>query len=54
MVGMIQLAFIYFFGKLKCAEDLNEPFGTSPTFILLFPLAYFSRLGLAISLDKEF
>lgn len=44
---------LIFLRKLKCG-DLNEPFGASPTFILLLPVAYFSRLGLAISLDKEF
>lgn len=56
MEDKIQLAFIlfYFFRKLKCGEDLHEPFGASPTFILSFPLVYFSRLGLSISLDKEF
>lgn len=45
---------LFYFSKFKGGEDLSEPSGTSPAFIMLFPLVNFSRLGLAISLDKEF
>lgn len=41
LVGRRQLATI-FFRKFNCGEDLNKPFGSSPTLILL-PWTYFFK-----------